>query len=97
MYKRQIAKDLKDVLKFDEPYVMENDFEEGEKYHSYFIGSFLSLDPCGRYHHILSPNGITRKCEIFWEELEEIAQRMGGWIESGEGDPLDTFFCLPIE
>lgn len=66
-----------------------------ETYRSIYLGSFLSLDPCGKYHHVLSPNGVTEDCEEYWENLEKAATELGGWIQSGEGDPLDTFFCLP--
>ena len=68
---------------------------EGEEnpYMSTYIGSYLSLDPCGRYHHILSINGLTSRCEAYWESLEKAATRLGGWIESGEGDPLDQYYC----
>lgn len=33
----------------------------------------------------------------FWQALEDVANKHGGWIESGEGDPLDTFFCVSID
>ncbi len=28
--------------------------------------------------------------------LDAIAERFGGWIEAGEGDPCDTFFCVHV-
>ena len=96
MFKREITHALEEVKQFEKAWVQVDDYGEG-KYQAYFLGSFLSLDPCGRYHHILSPNGITKKCETFWDELNQIAENLGGWIESGEGNPLDTFFCLPLE
>jgi hypothetical protein len=65
------------------------------QYQSAYIGSYMSLDPCGRYHHCLSPNGATSRCEAFWEALEKAADRLGGWIEGGEGDPTDIYFCIP--
>ena len=68
-----------------------------EEYQTCYIGSFMSLDPCGRYHHAISPNGLSQRCERYWEALEKAAGRLGGWIESGEGDPTDIFFCLPHE
>jgi hypothetical protein len=72
---------------------------DGNEYLATYIGSYLSLDPCGRYHHILSLNGVTSRCEAYWESLEKAATRLGGWIESGEGDPLDQYYCecLPEE
>ncbi|MBW1953645.1 MAG: hypothetical protein JRI66_11280 [Deltaproteobacteria bacterium] len=66
---------------------------EGRPYWSAYIGSYMSLDPCGRYHHVLSPNGASARCERYWEALERAAEKLGGWIESGEGDPTDIYFC----
>jgi len=70
---------------------------EGNRYRSIYLGSYMSLDPCGRYHHVLSPNKVSSRCERYWEALEKAAERLGGWIESGEGDPTDIYFCLPAE
>ena len=90
MNKREIKAWLKDETAHMEP----TEDMDGNKILSVYLGSFLSLDPCGRYHHAISPNGISSKCERFWENLETVASDLGGWIESGEGDPLDTFFCM---
>jgi hypothetical protein len=92
MTKREIKKALKGIIEDD-------DFEEcedydGNKLKSCYLGSFMSLDPCGRYHHILSPNGITAKCVRFWDNLEKCAEELDGWIESGEGDPTDIYFVM---
>jgi hypothetical protein len=62
---------------------------------SIYLGSFMSLDPCGRYHHVISLNNLTDECEEFWENLDKVAEELGGWTESGEGDPTDIFFCMP--
>lgn len=35
--------------------------------------------------------------EIYMEILEKAADECGGTIQSGEGDPCDLFFVLPIE
>ena len=34
--------------------------------------------------------------EVFFEELDAAASNAGGWIESGEGDPCDTFYCEAV-
>jgi len=60
--------------------------------HSEYLGSFMALDPCGRYHHVLSPNSVTSRCEQYWAMLEDAASAAGGWIGTGEGDPTDLFF-----
>ena len=67
---------------------------KGEAYYSTYIGSYMSLDPCGRYHHLLSPNGVTKNCKQYWESLDKVAELLGGWIEGGEGDPTDIYFCM---
>ena len=93
MNKREIKAWLKDETAHMEP----AEDMDGNKILSVYLGSFLSLDPCGRYHHAPSPNGVSSKCERFWGSLEAVASDLGGWIESGEGDPLDTFFCMNAE
>jgi hypothetical protein len=35
--------------------------------------------------------------EVFREVLEEIAEKHHGWIENGEGDPCDMFFCISLD
>ena len=65
---------------------------DGRTFKSVYLGSFMKLDPCGRYHHMLSPNGITKRCEQFWESLEKVAEDLHGAISSGEGDQTDIYF-----
>jgi hypothetical protein len=91
MNKREIKVWLKDEISGMES---TTDYD-GNKIKSTYLGSFMSLDPCGRYHHAISPNNVTSRCERFWENLEECASELGGWIESGEGDPTDIYFCMP--
>lgn len=93
MTKQEIRKMLQDAIPDMEEY---EDFE-GNKLKSVYLGSALLLDPCGKYHHILSPNGITNKCERFWNNLNDCAEELHGWIEGGEGDPIDTFFVMNNE
>ena len=67
---------------------MEKD-EDGNRY--LYLGSVFSLDPCGRYHNVISPNGATESCGAFWETLEAEASRHGFSIVGGEGDPTDVY------
>lgn len=92
MNKREIKSALQDIVNQDKWETVDNMWDES-KYQTVYLGSFMYLDPCGRYHHILSPNGITSKCERFWENLDSIAESMNMWIETGEGDPTDIFLC----
>lgn len=66
--------------------------DEGRTFKSIYLGSFMMLDPCGKYHHMISPNGITERCSQFWESLEKVAEELHGTISSGEGDPTDIYF-----
>ena len=96
MNKKEIKEMLKDI-KLSEMELIESIVDPDYEYYSYYLGSYMNLDPCGRYHHVFSPNNITEKCEDFWENLEFAAEDIGGWIESGESDPTDIFYCLPNE
>lgn len=60
-----------------------------------FIGTVFYLDPCGRYHHFLSPNNMSKRCERFWEALDQAATDCGSWLESGDGDPCDQYIRWP--
>ena len=63
-----------------------------EPHESCYLGTVFELDPCGRYHHaMLSPNGLDARCVAYWESLEKAAEKLGMWVESGEGDPCDIF------
>ena len=75
---------------------MERVEDETGAYRAVYLGSAMALDPCGRYHAPMVPNGITDECVEYWEILDEAAEELGGWIQAGE-DPTDVFFCLPEE
>lgn len=94
MDKRTMKKNLKELIPKMER--VESTFHD-DAYMSIFLGSYLTLDPCGKYHHVLSRNGATKKCETFWDRVNAAADEVGGWISSGEGDALDIFFCMPIK
>jgi hypothetical protein len=65
----------------------------GDEYIGVYLGSYMNLDPCGRFHHAFSPNGMTKKCERYWENLESVAIEFNCWIEPSDGDPTDIFLC----
>lgn len=95
MDKRTILKEFKRILK-NEPFEKVQDYDENE-YYSIYLGSFLSLDPCGKYHHLLSLNGIKKSCENFWERFNECAESLNCWISSSEGDELDVLLNTDFE
>ena len=70
--------------------------DEGDEYQSNFLGSYMSLDPCGRYHNFLSPNGVQKKCERYWENMDTACDKLGMWLSAGEGDLCDIFLNKPI-
>jgi hypothetical protein len=65
-------------------------------YKSFYLGSYPDLDPCGRYHHVLSPNEVKKSCINFWNRLERAAEELDCWIESGRYDGLDVFLCKSL-
>ena len=88
MNQKQIKTALRESMQTAE----EQTDEEGNVFKSAYIGTYMHLDPCGRYHHFLSPNGITKKCEQFWESLEKMAEELHGNITCGEGNATDIYF-----
>ena len=93
MNRLEIKKALKDIIETGDFETVKDDFNDCN-YKCNYLGSYLSLDPCGKYHHILSLNGVTKRCERFWTNLEECAEELNAWIESGEGNGLDVFLCI---
>lgn len=56
-----------------------------------FVGTVMSLDPCGRFHPLLAPSSPTEDCEAFWADLEDDLNARGIALMAGEGDPCDLF------
>ena len=67
-----------------------------DNYQMNYLGSYMSLDPCGKFHHFLSPNGITTRCERYWGNMDKACNNLGMWLESGEGDGCDVYLCKPM-
>jgi hypothetical protein len=93
MNQKQILQMLREATKN----AKEQTDDEGNTFKSAYLGSFMSLDPCGNYHHFLSPNNVTKKCEQFWESLDKMADKLHGYIGIGEGDPTDIYFQLDFK
>jgi hypothetical protein len=60
-----------------------------------YLGKHWDLFPSGRFY---APWSATyawerRKDSSYAEALESVATKHEGWIESGEGDPTDVYFC----
>ena len=108
MNKKEIKEGLTTIINGCEPDVLYREFD-GTLHDSpgteddifttenhWYLGDYMSLDPCGKYHHFLSPNGVTKKCEKYWNDLNEIAEKLGCWIESSEDDPTDIFLVKEV-
>jgi hypothetical protein len=74
-----------------EPWGPSDDHDPHREQRSIYLGTATSLDPCGRYHHMLSPNGSTKRCEAYWESLERQLEKRGLSLTSGDGDALDQY------
>ena len=65
-----------------------------------FIGTCFAIMPSGKYYMPWTSNQ-TRSDETrdaaFMEAFEEAIDAAGGWLESGEGDPCDMFFCCSFD
>lgn len=94
MNKKEIKVFLEDSMKDAVEWIDDDGDDDGNKYNSVYIGSFMSLDPCGKYHHMISPNGITKRCEQFWDSIEKVAGDLGGSIVAGEGNATDIYFVF---
>lgn len=79
--------------KYSEEDFKDYNIDQDEQYQVNYLGTYMSLDPCGKYHHFLSPNGITKRCENFWDNIEKACNKLNLWIEEGESDPCDIFLC----
>jgi len=65
-----------------------------------YLGSVLSLYPSGKIYMPWTSNQTdydVLRDEAFYSALETVADERGGWIENGEGDPCDVFFCVSVD
>ena len=68
--------------------------EEGYYYKSKYLGSVMDISPSGKYYTPLASNVTEEDViidQIFWEKLEEDAEKEDIIIIHGEGDPTDVF------
>lgn len=88
MNRKEIMQFLRESMKD----AIEETDSEGNTFKSVYLGSFMNLDPCGKYHNILSPNSLTQRCLQFWISMDHVADELHGCITSGEGDATDVIF-----
>ncbi len=63
---------------------------------SCYLGSVMSIYPSGKFYMPWTTNQTAKDVErdsAFGEALDAVASANGGWVESGEGDPTDLYFC----
>jgi hypothetical protein len=61
-----------------------------------YLGSVMSLAPSGKFYTFWTTNQTNDDIDRdsrWYTALEAVATKYEGWIESGEGDPTDLFFC----
>jgi hypothetical protein len=59
-----------------------------------YIGSSLNLVPSGKFYMPWSTNITAKeaeKDERFWDAFDKVVAKFNLFVESGEGDPLDTY------
>jgi hypothetical protein len=62
----------------------------------YYLGSVMSLTPSGKFYTFWTTNQTSDDVDRdtrWYAALEAVANKYEGWIESGEGDPTDLYFC----
>ena len=92
MNKKEIKEFIKSAMNDNVSVTDITDEFENQSYKSVYLGTYMSLDPCGKFHHVLSPNEITKRCEQFWNSMEKVAEELGGIIHESEGDGCDVIF-----
>lgn len=75
--------------------------EDGEMIGSCYLGSVLSLAPSGKYYTPWAHGNVDTldavKDEQYYAALERLCEEHGGYLASGEGDPLDQYFEMTLE
>jgi hypothetical protein len=66
-----------------------------------FLGTAMALAPSGKYWTFWARSNVSNaeadRDSRWFAALRKAAQKHGGWIENGEGDPCDLFFGRPVE
>ena len=81
--------------------IVDDEFDDC-KYAALYVGSSLSIMPSGKYYLPFACSNIENvrealQDEVYQQALLDKLESLGLWWESGEGDPLDTFFCKSID
>ena len=75
--------------------------DEGNPTGYCYLGTVMALTPSGKYYTPFAASGVTEdeaEADAAWcAELDRQAEQHGGYITSGEGDPCDVLFALPLD
>ena len=80
----------------DETRFQREDMQLGSTY----LGSVMNIFPSGKYWMPWTTNQNSedmRRDSAFAQALDKVAEKFGGWIETGEGDPTDLYFVKVFE
>ena len=85
----------------DDDNIVDDDFNDC-KYASLYVGSVLNLYPSGKFYTPWACSNIENVREALLDEcyreaLESKLDSLGLWMQSGEGDFLDVFFCKSLD
>ena len=81
-------------------YATEPEYEGDSKIGRTFLGTVFAIMPSGKYYMPWCTNQTWRdvvKDTLFQKILNEIAEKHGCWIESGEDDLCDLFVATVID
>lgn len=76
------------------------DSPDDEMFGYFYLGTVMNLAPSGKYYMPWCSNFTAKEAEDderWYAALDAIAEKHGGWIENGEGDPCDIFFVVGID
>jgi hypothetical protein len=76
-----------------------NEQEEYEGTKQFCIGTVFGVFPSGKYWCALGGNASEEEKDkdMAWrEEMDELLSVFGVWIEQGENDPCDVYFCKSV-
>jgi hypothetical protein len=104
VYNRQYSESLQDIQSWSwsdmsteaqQNARIANDF--GDTYGTSYVGTCFTLSPSGKYFTAWARGNASDldivRDQAFYDALDFVAESHGGWIESGEGDPCDLYYC----
>lgn len=100
---KKYCKQIENDCKWDQFELEADTVEDGEntRYKRIFLGTVLNIYPSGKYWTVWALDNVSAKeqlhDEAYGEAMEEVFERHGMCLESGEGDPCDLFAVWDFE